>query len=204
MHDSAISEAVDPTPLPVDLARHLGEWFPDLEGNAFAVTDTDEVWTKETAPKLPLCAVGIVEESYEDPAKSNTQETIETTLALLFAFEPQRYETASGKVSPFWAYFDHEALRNRLWAALKAYRSPTGGRVLLRRMDKDSTEIAVTFVFVVSHVDDWCPPASVAAEIEERTLVTRNPRIRVRAMPATTLDCPDCEGQARNCPTCKE
>lgn len=203
MHASATSNPA-PEPLPVALARHLAEWFPDLEGRAFAVTDTDEVWTKETAPTLPLCAVGVVEETYDFPEKSNSQEKIETTIAILFAFEAERYKTSDGRISPFWAYVDHEALRNRVAAALKAFRSPSGGRVLPLRLERDATEVALTFAFIATHAEELCLPADVEAEIEARTLVSKSPRIAARRIPAAPPVCPDCEGQARNCQTCKE
>lgn len=199
MQNSAPSS--EPVALAEHLAAHLLPWFPDLEGRVFAVTDVEDVWTKESAPRLPLCAVGIVEEEYRDSPRAARDMGMTTTLALMFAFSPKRYSSADGRLLPFWQFYNHERLRNRIKAALTSYRSPDDARVIMRRMDKDATEIAVLFTFTLEHVvDEFCLPENLTEQ--PRPIA----RITTRANPygPPVYEPPPCEELDAPCDGCKE
>lgn len=186
------SEAV---PLAEHLAAHLAPWFPDLAGRVFAVSDVEEVWSKESAPTLPLCAVGIVEEEYRDSPRAARDMGMTTTLALMFALAPERYAGQDGRLLPFWKFYNHERLRNRIKAALVSYRSPDKARVVMRRMDKDATEIAVVFTFTLEHVvDEFCLPENLTAQPHPIT------RVATRAIPSgpPVFVPPPCEERDRD------
>ena len=128
------------------LAEKLREWFPELEGRAVAVSNSDP-FTPQTMPSLPLAIVALVEEDY------GSGDSLNTVWAVEFMFPPSRYLLKGGGESPFWTHFDYTPLRDILLEHL-----PSLGKVRLLRMEMDSDPAAVYISFRIRRESRWCSP----------------------------------------------
>lgn len=165
------------------LARNLREWFPQLEGRAVAITES-EPFSQDSMPTLPLAVVGVLEEEYSG------SDSVRTVYSVEFMFNPSRYNLAAGGESPFWTYFDYEPLRDTL-----ADRISSLGKLRLLRMTMDSDPGAVYISFRISRESRWCPPEP--EETCPKSGDGQGLEISIRATPRPWLCCntPDKEGK---------
>ena len=143
-----------------DLAKVLAAAFPELEGRAVPVSEAEI--TAENVPTLPTAMLAIVSEDYEWPEKTNTRPHITETFVIKFMLKPVKMRLKDGAESPFWAFYDARALRDRLFGVLHTYRSPAPmkGRVRPTRMDYGADQLATEISFTCVHKAFWCedPP----------------------------------------------
>jgi hypothetical protein len=137
------------------LAEAISEWFPELGGRSFAVSDA--TISKENVPTLPLVMTAFTRSRADPPAKSNyDQFEIEDAFIVEFWLEPARYKRANGTETPFWSYYNYENVRDTLLANLIRWESPGGERVAYRTMMIEADALAVTITFGFVATFRWC------------------------------------------------
>jgi hypothetical protein len=137
----------------VALARAVTEWFPELNGRALPVSEA--LITKENVPTLPLAMIGLEREVGNHSANSDTIKPQELFI-VQFWFQPERYKTANGGETPFWAFYDYEWIRDRFLSNLILWKSPLGEKVKYRGLDIESSALAIVITFSLSHTFSFC------------------------------------------------
>lgn len=152
------------------LAEEIARWFPELQGRSLAVSEVTV--TKENVPTLPLVMVAFVSSTSEAPARSSSDQfQIVDTFVVDFWLEPARYKRADGSETPFWSYYDYEAIRDKLLSNLTRWESPGGERIAYRGLAIDADHIAVTLTFTFVATFRWC---ATIEDVGERFDVTVN------------------------------
>lgn len=144
-------------PMIVAFARLIGESFPQLGGRSIAVSEVDAFKAKTNLPSLPIAYSALLAETSDQAANGSGVFNIKQTILLQFMFEPERYKTAEGGESPFFAFYDYEAIRNQLLSATVKWRTPRGASLAYRSLDVESDEMAVyiTFKFETTERYQW-------------------------------------------------
>jgi hypothetical protein len=137
------------------LAEQLALWFPELKGRALAVSEVSV--TKDNVPTLPLAMTAFIRSTGDPPSHSNydTFEIIDTFI-IDFWLEPARYKKANGTETPFWSYYDYEAIRDTLVGNLIRWETPGGERIAYRGMRVGAEPLAVTLTFTFMAKFNWC------------------------------------------------
>jgi hypothetical protein len=95
------------------LADAIAEWFPELGGRALAVSEV--TITKQNVPTLPLAMVAFARGTGDQSTTSHQPIfNMEDAFVVEFWLEPARYKNRSGGETPFWSYYDYEAIRDTL------------------------------------------------------------------------------------------
>jgi hypothetical protein len=144
------------------LAEQLAEWFPELNGRALAVSEVSI--TKDNVPTLPLAMAAFIR-STANPSPSNPEmfEVVDTFI-VDFWLEPARYKKANGTETPFWSYYDYEAIRNKLLANMARWETPGGERLAYRGLVIEAEPLAVTLTFTFMATFRWCAPKTEFGE----------------------------------------
>jgi len=138
------------------LADQIALWFPELGGRALAVSEV--TITKENVPTLPLAMVAFIRSVGDQPANSKTRMfEIVDTFIVDFWLEPARYKKANGTETPFWSYYDYEAIRDTLLTNLSRWDPPGGEVIAYRGMVTEAEPLAVTLTFTFAATFRWCP-----------------------------------------------
>lgn len=138
------------------LAEAIAGWFPELGGRSLAVSDA--TITKENIPTLPLVMVAFARSTATPPSQSNHEQfIIVDSFIIEFWLPPERYKKANG-ISPFWSYYDYEAIRDELLANLLRWETPGGERIAYRSMNIEADALAVTLTFGFDATFRWCAP----------------------------------------------
>lgn len=138
------------------VAEAVGRWFPELGGRSLAVSEVSV--TKENVPTLPLAMTAFARSTSEQPTKNNVSIYDVVDLFIVeFWLEPARYKRANGTETPFWSYYDYEAIRDTLLENLVHWQGPNGERVAYRGMTIEAEPIAVTITFTFATQFRWCP-----------------------------------------------
>lgn len=145
-------------PLILDLAEKIAEWFSELNGRSIAVSEVDPFDDKTNIPTLPLAFTALVSESAEQPVNGGGSITLTQDLLIQFMHAPVKYNRVDGAVTPFYAFYDYEGLRDRLVNFMHSYRTPGNGGVQYRSMDVDSSEYAVHITFRFRATEKWVRP----------------------------------------------
>jgi len=147
---------VKPRFLPA-LAEQLALWFPELNGRALAVSEVSI--TKDNVPTLPLALVAFTRSTADPPARSN-HEMFEIGDAFIVDFwlEPARYKKVNGTETPFWSYYDYEAIRDTLLANIARWDAPGGELIAYRGLTIEAEQLAVTLTFTFAATFRWCAP----------------------------------------------
>lgn len=140
-------------PLLPAFAEAVAAAFPELGGRAVAVTDA--AITKENLPTLPLAMVALIREEGNHRAKAGRVDP-ETTFVCEFWFPPTRYPRADGSESPFYSFYDYEAIRDRVVDLLTAFTPDRGGFVEYVKLEVDCSEFASVLTFTLKHSFVWC------------------------------------------------
>lgn len=137
------------------LAEEIKLWFPELEGRALAVSEAEI--TKENVPTLPLVMVAFARSVSSQPANS-AQFSIQMSdqIVVEFWMEPSRYKRQNGTETPFWSYYDYEAIRNVLLSHMVNWEGPAGERFAYREMRIEATPLAVVLTFMFLATFKWC------------------------------------------------
>ncbi len=150
-----------PAPTLPALATAIRGWFPELKGRAFAVSEADV--TRENVPELPLVMVALARESAEHSAQSNMPIQISEDVLIQFWLQTDRYRKTDGSESPFWAYYNYEAIRDTFLANTFGWRSPRDGLLQYVSMDIEADQIAVVLTFRMNHIFLWNPNLVIPA-----------------------------------------
>lgn len=141
------------------LAKAIAEWFPELEGRSIAVSEVEPFSDKTNVPTLPLAVVALVTENNSTPSSNGaTRITIEDDILVQFIFKPVKYNREGGAETPFFAFYDYEAIRDKLLAGLKNWRTPRQGSIGFRSLDVESDEFAVYIAIRLRTSENWCKP----------------------------------------------
>ena len=185
-------------PLIQALARAVAEWFPELGGRSIAVSEVDPFSDKTNVPTLPIAVTALVSENNANasPTGGNTRIQLEADILVQFIFEPVKYQREDGQDSPFFAFYDYEALRDRLIIGLRDWRTPRGGAISYRALDVESDEFAVYLAFRLRSSETWapCPVENDCAPMPRPATVD----IKYRLYPCKA-DCPETEKEPK-CP----
>lgn len=133
------------------LAEAVAEWFPELQGRSLAVSEV--TITKQNIPTLPLAMVAFARSTGDQSTTSSSPIfNMEDAIVIEFWLKPERYKKRDGGETPFWSYYDYEAIRDTLLANLAAWEAPNCERIAYRGLSIEADELAVTltFAFVVA------------------------------------------------------
>ena len=138
------------------LAEQLALWFPELNGRALAVSEVSI--TKDNVPALPLAMAAFIRSTAAPPSHSSAEmfEVVDTFI-VDFWLEPARYKKANGTETPFWSYYDYEAIRDTLLSNMVRWEAPGGERVAYRGLTIEAEPFAVTLTFTFMATFRWCP-----------------------------------------------
>lgn len=156
------------------VAERLKDWLPELEGRSIAVSEIEPIKSPEELPALPLAAVAMVGQTYEGPEPSQ----ITTRFAIEIMLKPVRYKDKDGCDTPFWAYYDSDSIRDRIFVGMQEFAGTNPVS-----MEVDATRLAVFLSFEFDRQSKWdgdCPqfdecgkeinPLPAGASISFRTL----------------------------------
>ena len=136
------------------LAEQLALWFPELGGRALAVSEISI--TKENVPTLPLVVVAFMKGTADPPLNAEMFDITEA-FVIDFWLEPARYKKANGTETPFWSYYDYEAIRDTLLTNLVRWETPGGERIAFRELTVEAEAYMVTLTFRFTATYRWCP-----------------------------------------------
>lgn len=154
--------AYEPT-LPA-LAKAIAEWFPELEGRSIAVSEVEPFSDKTNVPTLPLAVVALVtENNTEAGGNGSTRVKLADDILVQFIHEPVKYSRDNGATTPFFAFYDYEAVRDRVLQGIRNWRTPRDGGLSYRSLDLDVDEFAVYIAIRLRTEENWCPPKKDAA-----------------------------------------
>lgn len=145
------------------LAEVVGQWFPEVNGRSLAVSEVSI--TKENVPTLPLVMVAFTGALADPPRTSRVDMfDIVDTFVIDFWLEPARYKKANGTETPFWSYYDYEAIRDKLLTNLSRWDTPGGERIAFRRLAIQAEPLAVSLTFTFMATFRWCPSIPMALQ----------------------------------------
>lgn len=154
-----------------ELAKHIALWFPELDGRAIAVADAKI--TRQNMPTLPLVMLcfanelpGAAQTSAINISQRSQFELVDE-FVIEFWLQPNRYVKEDNVESPFWSYYDYEAIRNRLLSALYKYTGSNNERIWYRGLSQEVDEFAEVLVFTMQARYNWCPDEEIIAALSE-------------------------------------
>lgn len=136
------------------LAKEIDRFFPEIEGRVFPVSEAEV--TKENIPTMPLCMLALNLNPFNMAANSNKEIDYTEDFVVEFWFETNKYKRANNTISPFWAYYDFDPLRDKMITLMKYWKSPRDFKCAIKSMEIDSSELAVMVVFRIVHEVCWC------------------------------------------------
>lgn len=142
------------------LALRIRETFPGLENRAFAVSDA--TFSKENMPRLPICMVACVGETADDARRTPGRVTITEDIVAEFWLRLDRYQSASGGESPFYAYQNYGQIRDALLVSLSDWSAPSGTNVFYKSMEIEVTDFALCVGFRLGCEWVWCADGAPA------------------------------------------
>src|SRR5262249_32761044 len=81
--------------------------------------------------------------------------------------KPNRYVNSTQTETPFWSFYDYEAIRNRLLTGLYQYTGPNKERIWYRGLTQEADEFAEILTFTLQARYNWCPDEEVIAALQE-------------------------------------
>ena len=142
---------------PLALAVDVNKWFPEYEGRVIAVADC--VISKENKPILPLVMIAFTGEGAESSTRTNRPSRIIENVTVEFWQESVRYKLGNGAESPFYAYIDYRAIRDKLLSYLDAWVTPDGSYLAYQNCNILSDEYAYTIQMNFKASYEFCPDA---------------------------------------------
>ncbi|MGL5734763.1 MAG: hypothetical protein ACRCYS_07845 [Beijerinckiaceae bacterium] len=145
-------------PLLIALSEAVALNFPELGGRAIAVSEVDPFDGKTNLPTLPIAFSALVAENATQSANGGGAIDITSDILLTFIFEPKRYQRQDGLDSPFFAFYNYEALRDRFLEMAVNWESPGGGKISYRSLDVESDPYGIWISLRFSIRERWCRP----------------------------------------------
>lgn len=138
------------------LADKIGEWFPQLGGRSFAVSDASI--TKENVPTLPLVMVALLKGVGDQGTKGrNNRFEMTDQFIVEFWLEPARIKRTNGTETPFWSYYSYEKIRNTLLSNILRWVPPGCEVISYRSLTVHADSLAVTLTFGFLATSQWGP-----------------------------------------------
>jgi len=139
------------------LADAVSEWFPELNGRAFAASDVNPMKTKEGVPTLPIAMLALLQSEAAPPTKSAAEMfMILDTFCIDFWLQPMRQKMLGGIETPFWAYYPYEDIRDTLLTNMARWEGPDKKLVQFRRLSITADPFAVILSFHFTTTFRWC------------------------------------------------
>lgn len=136
-------------------AAAIAEWFPELGGRAFAVSEVDPFDNKTNIPTLPVAVVALVRETYNHNWRGRTTEfDFITNFVVEFMLPPSRIQRANGSETPFWSFYDYKKIRDGLLSNFPKWEH--GGGIEFVSMDQEADPLAVYISFSFNRHARWC------------------------------------------------
>lgn len=149
------------------VAAHLREWLPELGGRAIPITEAEP--TKDNVPDLPIALVYPLRQEFRH--SGGYEMTVEEEFVIEIWLEPKREKSRKGE-TPFWAYYEYNAFRDKLFAAFAATRSPQNGSYTFISMDVESSFLSTVIAFRMKATyqlcverDEWEAPAEITFDL---------------------------------------
>lgn len=165
-----MAEVEQPKRLLPSIAADVALWFPELGGRSIAVSEAQI--SKQNLPTLPLVMVSLARQTNQDAPIQAARHTLNLMdrFVIEFWLEPARIHKADGTETPFWAYYDYEAIRDRLLAGLTGgYLGPNSERISYFNMTMESDAYAVTLAFTFNATYQWCVDAALEEACKSAT-----------------------------------
>jgi len=162
----------------VALARKINEAFPELDGQAFAVSEAQV--NKERMPRLPACMVALQHETMHRGRLDARSNAITERLIVDFWLSPEEYKLSDpgGEPAPvgaetvYYAFYDYGVIRDRLLSALRNWTSPQGAVLGYVKLEIAADKFAVTLTFSFDHVWNWCADEAATPQQQPFKLLT--------------------------------
>lgn len=155
------------------LAAAISVAFPELEGRAIAVSEVDAFNDKTNVPTLPLAVVALIGEEGVQSENGGGKIELVSDVLVQFMFGPEKYKRQDGCDTPFYAFYDYDAIRDRLLEMAVDWSSPRGGRLSYRSLDIESDEFGVSITFRLRIRETWCraktetpPPITITSRLQ--------------------------------------
>lgn len=157
-------------PLLVHFAANVAQAFEELQGRSIAVSEVEPFNDKTNRPSLPIAVTALINEQNTNANATGGATSVDviSDVLLQFIFEPTKYKDGQNQDTPFFAFYDYEAIRNRLLEFLRGYRGPGNESASYRTLDVESDEFAVYLAFRLNFRGKLCygATASVPAVID--------------------------------------
>lgn len=121
--------ATNKKPVIVALAEAIAIWFPDLGGRSIAVSEVDPFGDKTNVPTLPLAVTALINETAVQSSNGGGKITLSDDIVVQFIYASVKYNRQDGAVTPFYAFYDYEAIRDRLLTNIHSWRTPRNGGI---------------------------------------------------------------------------
>lgn len=131
------------------LAKAVNGWFPELGGRMFPVADSEI--TPENIPTLPMGMCVLVRGQPSPTATNPRMPSMLETIGVEFWFPPIKNKREDGSESPFYAFYDYDAIARRLLPRIAKWESPKGSIMRFNNLDVEATPFAVIIQFVFTH-----------------------------------------------------
>lgn len=142
-------------PLLPAIAKDIAIWFPELEGRSLAVSEAEI--TKENLPTLPLVMVALLREDVDHSwVSASGKIEIMDDFVVEFLLKPVRYTRTDGSETPFWSFYDYEALRDRLLSRVVRWAGPKKQRLQYISLAVESDQFSVSVAFRFRSHFRWC------------------------------------------------
>lgn len=136
-----------------EFAAKMGEWLatviPDIAERTFAVSEVSP-FTPENIPELPVGFAALVSQDYQQFP------TIITTFVAEVVLEAVRAVTEHSE-SPFWAYYDTDAVRDTILYNLPSVEEKWGS-INPVSLEVDSDRLAVYISMTFTRRSKWVSP----------------------------------------------
>jgi hypothetical protein len=129
--------------------------FPELERRAFAVSFVDFKQFRPGILPVALVCLGESGGGAQDAYRGGVIKKADG-IVVHYVSKLVKYKGADGTETPYFAYYDYEALELRMIDCAKAWKSPRGGLMEYRGVEPDPGEADVTLNFKFTHHYEIC------------------------------------------------
>jgi len=138
------------------LAKAIATNFPELTNRVVAVTEVEAFNQTSDSVKLPLAIVALLSEKGTQRADGGGNVNVEDDIIVQFMFTPEKYTNAEDRDTPFFAFYDYEALRDKLLSLTSFWRSPRNGGLSYQSLELETDESAVYVTFRFKLTEKLC------------------------------------------------
>lgn len=174
-----------------DVAAIVGDEFSvELEGRSYAVSDAEI--TEQNVPTLPVAMVALNVETAQHAWQGNSSPTIQDDFLIEFWLKNERYRKEDESESPFWAFYDYEAIRDKLLNRLieESHKREDWG-IQYVSMDLNVNPYSIILTFRLNRNYKWCRPDVEGDEPKPY-------KVLLKLCPAEDI-CDPCEQEKESC-----